>query len=88
MPLNVSEMLQVYPRVCGGSLWRVWAAPSDGGLSPRVRGKQERGRAGGVKLRSIPACAGEAAAPPAAVGVVTVYPRVCGGSQLVKRACR
>ena len=58
------------------------SAPAGGrwGLSPRVRGKRPHPRIGAGGVRSIPACAGEAAP-----GLWTpcrrrVYPRVCGGS--------
>ena len=74
----------VYPRVCGGSLFRAGLFLILLGLSPRVRGKpgatiDERGRIG-----SIPACAGEASMRPSWIELCAVYPRVCGGSYFAK----
>ena len=74
-------IVQVYPRVCGGSqrlpLFRVVAA----GLSPRVRGKLPPGNEAVPDVGSIPACAGEARSSGAACWPGSVYPRVCGGSR-------
>ena len=50
------------------------------GLSPRVRGKLCRAMMPAIAPRSIPACAGEAAAARAPQPGIEVYPRVCGGS--------
>ena len=50
----------VYPRVCGGSHHTAIGHHPVQGLSPRVRGKRRRERLGGSRIRSIPACAGEA----------------------------
>ena len=71
---------KVYPRVCGGSELFAGNLRIGEGLSPRVRGKPARCRALARHLRSIPACAGEAALDFAKVEGDTVYPRVCGGS--------
>ena len=49
----------VYPRVCGGTRPVRPCAPFLRGLSPRVRGNQERNPPAGAPQRSIPACAGE-----------------------------
>ena len=56
--------------------------PRSGGLSPRVRGN--RVVAGGWcgPARSIPACAGEPSAACTGGITCTVYPRVCGGTNL------
>ena len=73
----------VYPRVCGGTFsvrHQIW---KDFGLSPRVRGNR---RARTMKThddRSIPACAGEPAATRSVAARSGVYPRVCGGTNLV-----
>ena len=73
----------VYPRVCGGTAAsKIW--PNGvGGLSPRVRGN----RGCGLRLRpvlgSIPACAGEPAPLSAMESAARVYPRVCGGTEVV-----
>ena len=81
----------VYPRVCGGSAAPAGLHQCGGGLSPRVRGKQAVGVQGNPRLRSIPACAGEAGSAIAISLSVRVYPRVCGGSWRRRRpsfACR
>ena len=50
---------QVYPRVCGGTaIVQAWNNALYG-LSPRVRGNQERGHSVMQDEGSIPACAGE-----------------------------
>ncbi len=75
-----SVVRKVYPRVCGGTA----AAGFDGialrGLSPRVRGNHNRQESIQVASRSIPACAGEPPNRPVLPCVVSVYPRVCGGT--------
>ncbi len=74
------EVLQVHPRVCGGSGAARSARDADAGASPRVRGK--RGPGEGLVHRSgcIPACAGEAIQVPHGDPGRKVHPRVCGGS--------
>ena len=73
---------RVYPRVCGGTR----PGPSEPtlltGLSPRVRGNRIPTFASCVVSGSIPACAGEPATPRHPDESITVYPRVCGGTQL------
>ena len=54
----------VHPRVCGGSLGASRSASRSWGTSPRVRGKLIHGLVPLREVRYIPACAGEAAAPP------------------------
>ena len=72
----------VYPRVCGGTFTPMPLSRGYMGLSPRVRGNhgQEAQLAG--CQGSIPACAGEPPieAPPSFAQ--TVYPRVCGGTEV------
>ena len=51
------------------------------GLSPRVRGKLKGMHPCLKDDRSIPACAGEAAALFSLSSSTAVYPRVCGGSR-------
>ena len=51
-----------------------------GGLSPRVRGNLPSSPPSSFRWRSIPACAGEPGPCIAGQSVVTVYPRVCGGT--------
>ena len=70
---------RVHPRVCGGDALRLSASASDGGPSPRVRGRRKLGIALGALQGSIPACAGETAPNTAAVTAGKVHPRVCGG---------
>ena len=72
--------LEVYPRVCGGTILSNHAKGRAFGLSPRVRGNPGRRPRGAPGDGSIPACAGEpdGASPPPARP--PVYPRVCGGT--------
>ena len=77
---------KVYPRVCGGTGfvdrmdWRL------AGLSPRVRGNHGDDGESRQRVGSIPACAGEpiATVRPAVIG--RVYPRVCGGTDMMALA--
>ena len=71
----------VYPRVCGGSGALPGSELAWAGLSPRVRGKPDYGDFIREKLRSIPACAGEASTSLGGMTRSKVYPRVCGGSR-------
>ena len=71
----------VYPRVCGGTVGSAGEILDPGGLSPRMRGNRKMQCHLPLRRRSIPAYAGE---PPYAGQVnliVTVYPRVCGGTR-------
>ena len=68
--------------MCGGSGAGRPSAVITSGLSPRVRGKPAQRHREHDDPGSIPACAGEAPALPLALGLSTVYPRVCGGSPL------
>ena len=74
---------EVYPRVCGGTGVAVDGAVQTGSLSPRVRGNPQRHRRGNTGPGSIPACAGEPRPDGVSVSHVQVYPRVCGGTQLI-----
>ena len=75
----------VYPRVCGGTHQTGSFNTPQKGLSPRVRGNLDVGAVVALVAGSIPACAGE----PAGLGPIpplpSVYPRVCGGTVLVRR---
>ena len=78
-------MIEVYPRVCGGT-----AANDDQGLlipglSPRVRGNQLKGTGAMFRERSIPACAGEPIVTQPPKFSMRVYPRVCGGTHARRR---
>ena len=82
---NISEAQTVYPRVCGGTprplvLWR-----HRSGLSPRVRGNRNLRLLYNWESRSIPACAGEPSLGEVAPSGHRVYPRVCGGTELITR---
>ena len=69
---------RVYPRVCGVTAKNVPPKARIDGLSPRVRGHRcaEPHHVGGH--RSIPACAGSPEVRAGHLGVMRVYPRVCG----------
>ena len=73
---------KVYPRVCGGSFSSSTKLAQMDGLSPRVRGKLGLPDDLPVDPGSIPACAGEAMWQPPSLSTITVYPRVCGGSDI------
>ena len=72
---------KVYPRVCGGTSPAVIESATPRGLSPRVRGNPVRRRTSSACLGSIPACAGEPHQLVDKHTALTVYPRVCGGTQ-------
>ena len=76
----------VYPRVCGGTPAR--GVPNDRpiGLSPRVRGNLLGQRPCAPAPGSIPACAGEPVRCLAFRSQCRVYPRVCGGTVVLKVA--
>ena len=54
------------------------------GLSPRVRGNPAWATAGCGPRRSIPACAGEPGPAKQKSGLLGVYPRVCGGTSVMR----
>ena len=70
----------VYPRVCGGTFFFNICGVLEKGLSPRVRGNLMKGRGQLLRLRSIPACAGEPFLLSSPIQPASVYPRVCGGT--------
>ena len=72
---------RVYPRVCGGTQYRMLLRRWFDGLSPRVRGNHWAGEDGAATARSIPACAGEPGVSGAQNHDTAVYPRVCGGTR-------
>ncbi len=74
--------MKVYPRVCGGTPGRRRIQPLFRGLSPRVRGNQDRLGANRKRRWSIPACAGEPSGKRGGVTLTKVYPRVCGGTDI------
>ena len=72
---------QVDPRVCGGASHLMRQYDQREGRSPRVRGSPPRRSAPRDPARSIPACAGEPAAPEEPIMPPGVDPRVCGGAK-------
>ena len=75
-------LLEVYPRVYGGTGSSALNEPVGLGLSPRVRGNPAAFFLNQSEARSIPACTGE---PPACRSRSTrrkVYPRVYGGTDV------
>ena len=78
----------VYPRVCGGTIQASIAVMPCIGLSPRVRGNlYDAGNTPG-QVGSIPACAGEPTWATVGQSLITVYPRVCGGTKALELAGR
>ena len=71
---------EVYPRVCGGTLYAPFFCRPSLGLSPRVRGNPAQSLETFDDLRSIPACAGEPIPRTHRADRGRVYPRVCGGT--------
>ena len=72
---------EVYPRVCGGTLFGLAVFNYAMGLSPRVRGNLTTTLAADVDSGSIPACAGEPRYTGRPLFSSRVYPRVCGGTR-------
>ena len=83
--LKLPGCMEVYPRVCGGTGWNSGNKIMARGLSPRVRGNLAHDEPGPVRLRSIPACAGEPLGPVSIAPPPGVYPRVCGGTVFLSR---
>ena len=79
---------KVYPRVCGGTETWIPIGGSTAGLSPRVRGNRSVAEGRRLRIRSIPACAGEPLVWSAMTVLVAVYPRVCGGTYESRRGVR
>ena len=75
-------LCRVYPRVCGGTGYRLSPMKASPGLSPRVRGNRRRTPARALRAGSIPACAGEPSGRGPARDTGRVYPRVCGGTSI------
>ena len=75
-------LLQVYPRVYGGTRPVRRSTISKCGLSPRVRGNRGVARSRPRRPRSIPACTGEPRTATQRRTAEAVYPRVYGGTLL------
>ena len=72
---------EVYPRLCGGTRYSAQVRGGDAGLSPPVRGNPRISRTSWRLHRSIPACAGEPSRRRFGRIRITVYPRLCGGTE-------
>ena len=70
----------VYPRLCGGTIYKAAGYMSSTGLSPPVRGNPVHHPYPGVAQGSIPACAGEPLGAAPRQRRAGVYPRLCGGT--------
>jgi len=75
---------RVYPRVCGGTEDTARTRHHVVGLSPRVRGNHRPQSPPSPAMRSIPACAGEPCWSRPGWCSRPVYPRVCGGTRLMR----
>ena len=67
--------------MCGGTRPAMTWGSRFWGLSPRVRGNRAEGVTGWDEEGSIPACAGEPSTSAPTWTVLSVYPRVCGGTE-------
>ena len=79
--LELKVVVDVYPRVCGGTSMNTVYHDGTRGLSPRVRGNLGGSAMKTAMRRSIPACAGEPQRPSPHTFRIVVYPRVCGGTR-------
>ena len=75
------------PRVRGNPGLPAHAGASEG-LSPRVRGNPQQQVVGLVGQGSIPACAGEPSTTSPLFATARVYPRVCGGTAMLRKRWR
>ena len=69
--------------MCGGTAYSLPKPLADLGLSPRVRGNPVASRFLSLRVRSIPACAGEPDRWQRYRSENRVYPRVCGGTAIL-----
>ena len=69
--------------MCGGTVIERCGGVLHYGLSPRVRGNHPRPRHRRTPARSIPACAGEPRKGRGWRRRAWVYPRVCGGTEIM-----
>ena len=77
---RVSVAGRVYPRECGAAVILTSAATSMPGLSPRVRGSRKHCSTSLIRLRSIPASAGQPEKGRISPSQAWVYPRECGAA--------
>ena len=73
-----------HPRVCGENRHTNAESRSDGGSSPRVRGKPHHGLRVRLPVGLIPACAGKTGGGLGGAGPHGAHPRVCGENTLVE----
>ena len=84
-PIRMGVSIEaVYPRVYGGTASTKASTTSCPGLSPRVRGNPRLLAICRSWNRSIPACTGEPTAAGRTVGHERVYPRVYGGTPVIR----
>ncbi len=74
----------VYPRACGGALLTMLRLDGIEGLSPRMRGSPVVDLTAVEVFGSIPAHAGEPCRRLPASRPTRVYPRACGGAEIVQ----
>ena len=82
---SLSKVRRVYPRVGGGTLALQHRVVDGDGLSPRGRGNRLRATDAFDMMRSIPAWAGEPRVAGPTLYHNTVYPRVGGGTRIMRR---
>ena len=76
----IGASVRDYPRVRGGTWYSAACSVAARGLSPRARGNPARVAALGVRMGTIPACAGEPVARMSDMVNSGDYPRVRGGT--------
>ncbi|RYP99500.1 hypothetical protein PG22506_1227 [Bifidobacterium pseudolongum subsp. globosum] len=69
-----------HPRACGANMQGFARGLSNGGSSPRMRGKQRRLLLPGAVVRIIPAHAGQTSAPTRHFPTCSDHPRACGAN--------
>ena len=69
-----------HPRACGANTVSSLSAMCVAGSSPRMRGKPHLGMTGSVRIRIIPAHAGQTSRRPASAGCRSDHPRACGAN--------
>ena len=80
---RVSVSCSVHPRMCGEHCSHSRKARSDSGSSPHVRGTLAKTNFSAVKLRFIPACAGNTTNTRLPRLRVSVHPRMCGEHRIM-----
>ncbi len=76
--LSILSPPTVHPRACGEHIAVIANLASACGSSPRLRGTLRHHRIGSLKLRFIPAPAGNTLGTSISSGIITVHPRACG----------